>query len=334
MLFRSYPNQKLINEIKANFERLLCNYPSGMNVNSLLAAKFFGLKKDNIVVGNGAAELIKSLMGLIDGKIGVVYPTFEEYPNRISKERIISYLPDNKDFTYSAKDLINYFIDKDISAFVLINPDNPSGNYISKEGLFELIDFAKKKQIKLIIDESFVDFSDADEFPSLLKTDILNLYENLFVVKSISKSYGVPGLRLGIIASGNKEVISIMKKDVAIWNINSFGEFYLQICEKYQSEYISAMNRFKEERISFKAKLDSISYLRVIPSQSNYFMCEIMNSYTSRELTNILLNKYSILIKDLSSKKGFGGKQYIRIAIRNTEDNKALIDALKDCEQK
>ena len=86
-----YPNQKLIDEMKANFERLLCEYPSGMEINSLLAAKYYGLHKEQVCVGNGAAELIKELMESGEGKIGMIYPTFEEYPNRKNQEEIVPF---------------------------------------------------------------------------------------------------------------------------------------------------------------------------------------------------------------------------------------------------
>lgn len=152
----------------------------------------------------------------------------------------------------------------------------------------------------------------------------------LCVMKSISKSYGVPGLRLGILASSDKDIISKMKKDVAIWNINSFAEFYLQIYNKYENDYIKSCEKFRKERQTFFNELSLIPYLRVIPSEANYFLCEITDKYTSYELTLKLLSEYNILIKDCSSKKGFpDNKQYIRIAIRNRQDNARLIQALR-----
>jgi len=226
-----YPSPKLLDEIKANFERLISDYPSGMSINSMLAAKYFGLKKEYVAVGNGAAELIKSLMEKQSGKIGIALPTFEEYPNRISKENIIPFFPTNNNYSYTSTDLISFYSDKDISTLLLINPDNPSGNYIPKNNVLELAEWASKKGVRLVVDESFVDFADTNESETLLTEEILGSFPEMIVIKSISKSYGVPGLRLGILASYDKELINFIKKDVAIWNINSFAEFYLQIFE-------------------------------------------------------------------------------------------------------
>lgn len=323
-----FPPQKLIDEIKASFEKLLTQYPSGMSVNSLLAAKNFSVRQENIIIGNGAAELIKSIMGQLSGTIGFVRPTFEEYPNRYDKNKEICFVPNNNDYSYTAKDLINYFEDKDIKNLVIVNPDNPTGNYIPKNDLLKLIEWTKKKNIQFVIDESFVDFAD-EEDSTLIIQNILNDNKHLYVVKSISKSYGVPGLRLGVLASGNIELIEKMKKDVAIWNINSFGEFYMQIYEKYKKDYIKALELFRIERNRFQTQLSKIHGIRVIPSQANFIMIELKNGINAKDFTKTMLIKYNLFVKDLSSK--ICGGQYIRVAIRNEFDNNRLLNAIK-CE--
>lgn len=322
-----YPPQKMKDELRANFDVLLTEYPSGMRVNSLLAAKNFGVHQENILVGNGAAELIKSLMENLSGKVGFIRPTFEEYPNRYDKLNSVNYTPDNIDYSYSADDIISYFEDMKISSLVLVNPDNPSGNYIYKADLLRLIDWTKKKDIQFIVDESFADF--ADELDNtLIKQDILDSNPHLFVMKSISKSYGVPGLRLGVLASGNTDIIQKMKKDVAIWNINSFGEFYMQIEEKYKKDYAVALEQLRAERARFQAELANINGVRVIPSQANYVMVELQKDISPKELLKKLLIKHNLLIKELTTKTN--GRNYLRLAVRNTEENDILIAAMKE----
>ncbi len=325
-----FPPTQMLDEMKASFETLLREYPSGMRVNSLLAAKNFSLKQEYIVVGNGAAELIKVLVERHTSKIGVIYPTFEEYPNRAVRENIVSYIPTNADKHYSADDIIAFYEDKTIGTLLLINPDNPSGNYIPYGDLMRLIAWTGERGIQFIVDESFVDFVDVEGEFSLLHNDILSANPHLVVVKSISKSYGVPGIRLGILASGNTEIIATIKKEVAIWNINSFGEFYMQIYEKYHKDYLRACEQFREERKIFFEELQQIPFLRVIPSQANYFMCELVgDKFSSHELAVKLLAEYNILIKDCSGKSAFDGGEYIRIAVRDRNDNHCLVESLK-----
>ena len=325
-----FPTPKMKDELRANFDVLLQEYPSGMFVNSLLAGKYFNIKQEYVCVGNGAAELIKSAMeNFADKKIGVVYPTFEEYPNRMPAENIVKYIPQNPDFAYTADDLTAFFGDKDIKLLLLVNPDNPSGNYIPKSDVLNLVKWAAELNIRIIVDESFVDFTENHKDNSLLHNDILELNPNLMVMKSISKSYGVPGLRLGVLATSDKEIIAKMKKDVAIWNINSFAEYYMQIFAKYEKDYQEACDKFIEERRLFINELRQIPFMRVIDSQANYFLCEVKNKYTSTELTRILLEKADILIKDCSTKSAFNGQNYIRIAIRDRKDNSKLVETLK-----
>ena len=325
-----FPTPKMKDELRANFDVLLQEYPSGMFVNSLLAGKYFNIKQEYVCVGNGAAELIKSAMEqFADKKIGVVYPTFEEYPNRMPAENIVKYIPQNPDFAYTAEDLKAFFGDKDIKLLLLVNPDNPSGNYIKKNDVLQLVKWAAERNIHIIIDESFVDFTDNHKDNSLLHNDILESNTNLMVMKSISKSYGVPGLRLGVFATSDKEIIAKMKKDVAIWNINSFAEYYMQIFAKYEKDYQEACDKFIEERRLFINELRQIPFLRVVDSQANYFLCEVKSKYTSTELTRVLLEKANILIKDCSTKSAFNGRNYIRIAIRDRKDNSKLVEALK-----
>ena len=325
-----FPPMQMLDEIKASFETLLREYPSGMRVNSLLAAKNFSVKQEYIVVGNGAAELIKALIERHTSKIGVIYPTFEEYPNRAVRENIVSYIPTNADKHYSADDIISFYAEKEIGTLLLINPDNPSGNYIPYGDLLRLIEWTGKRGVQFIVDESFVDFVDVEGEFSLLHNDLLGANPHLVVVKSISKSYGVPGLRLGVLASGDTALIAELKKEVAIWNINSFGEFYMQIYEKYHKDYLRACEQFREERKLFFEELQQIPFLRVIPSQANYFMCKLVGGrYTSHELAVKLLTGFNILIKDCSGKSAFDGGEYIRIAVRDRNDNHYLVEALK-----
>lgn len=332
-----YPPEKMKEEMKSNFDVLLTQYPSGMDVNSLLVAGAFGVREKHIVVGNGAAELIKSLMEkTLDEKamIGCIYPTFEEYPNRYDKSRIVPFIVSSPDFRYSVGDLIDFYDNKKIALLVLITPDNPSGNYIPKDDLLSLINWAKKKDTALIVDESFVDFVSLEkgqntEDLTLLDEKILALYNKLYVMKSISKSYGVPGVRLGVLASSNEEMIAYIKKDVSIWNINSYGEFYLQIKEKYDKDYEHALTQIRNARASLVNGLKTIVYLTPFPSEANYIMCEVKKGKSSTLASKLI--ERNILIKDLTQKVN-NGKEYIRIAVRNEADNQVLLNALREIE--
>ena len=322
-----FPTERMMDEMRSNFDTLLTQYPSGMQVNSMLAAKMFDLPHEYITVGNGAAELIKELMLRRSGKTGFIWPTFEEYPNRYPPENRVLYTPEKPDYAYTADDVMRFFEGRDIRSLVLINPDNPSGNYIPRADVLRMADWAEKKAIGLVVDESFADFAE-EENATLLTQDVLERYPRLVVVKSISKSYGVPGLRLGVLASGDAAEIAALKKETAIWNINSFAEYFMQIIGKYQNDYRESLRKLREERTRFAAALDAIDGIRVLPSQANYLMVALTKNVEGSRLLGTLLTEYNILIKDLAAKTG--GGRYLRLAVRTPEDNDRLLAALRE----
>ena len=323
-----FPSQRMLDEMKASFQTLLTEYPSGMKVNALLASKCWGVSEKYIVPGNGAAELIKFLMDNLNGKLGVIRPSFEEYPNRYQGE-VVTFIPQNSDFRYTGQDIIDYYADKGIANLLLINPDNPSGNFIPKDDILKVADWCKLNQVRFIVDESFVDFSEEYEICSMLDDTILESYPNMIVVKSISKSYGVPGLRLGIMASADEVLIKEAKKYVSIWNINSFAEFFMQIYPKYREDYEVACEQFIKARDDFEIELSKIPFIRVMPSQANYFFLEVLPPYKPKELCAILLKDYNILASACLAKKGIDPNKYMRIAVRNHGDNAKFIDAMR-----
>ena len=324
-----FPGNRLRAELKASFDALLEQYPSGQRVNALLAAKMFGLHAEEIAVGNGAAEIINAYMGLLGGRIGFVYPTFEEYPNRIGSSRRVAFQPSAENgFRYGAKDLIAFFTKNPVSNLVVVNPDNPSGNFMPVRDIERLCGWCEKKGLRLLIDESFADF--ADKPYTLLSREFLSKYPNTSVMKSISKSYGVPGLRLGVFASSRTAVVNLVKQSLSIWNINSFGEFFLQIIEKYLGGYRHGCVQLAAERNRFIRELAQTNCLTVYPSAANYVLCRVHAPQTPRNLMMELWKRHRILIKDCSHKKGFDGAPFIRLAVRDTSDNNALVAAIKE----
>lgn len=324
-----FSSSRIIEEMQAFFPTLIAEYPSGMKVNSLLASKCWGVAEKYIVPGNGAAELIKALMEILPGTLGIVRPTFEEYPNRRDSATLVTFTPDNRDFSYGADDLIDFFTRNRADTIMLINPDNPSGNFIPKADVLRLAGWCADNGVRLVVDESFVDFSEGWRDNSLLHDDILEAYPTMAVMKSISKSYGVPGIRLGILCSADEALIARIKKMVSIWNINSFAEYFMQIFTKYEKDYFRACDKFIAERNDFEKRLREIPFLRVIPSQANYFLCEVKAPLTAREIVIDTLKRHDILLRDCSDKGGLKGGQFLRIAVRDHADNSRLIEAFK-----
>ena len=329
-----FPTARMLGEMKAYFDELLTEYPSGLNVQNLLAGKLFDVEETSILTGNGAAELIRAVSPFITGRVGIVYPTFNEYPESIETgAEIIPLYPPSApgSMAYTADDLIAWSVKCD--NMVIINPDNPSGNYIRSSDMLRLVEELRKQNKKIILDESFIDFCDAEEDGSLLKQKTLDQFPNLIMIKSLSKSYGIPGIRLGVLACGDRELVRGIRKNIPIWNINSFAEYFLQIIGKYQKDYLSGCGLLAQERRRFGEELENTGLFAVLPSEANYFMCRCGGTggadFSANDLAQYLLENHSIFIKTLSGKKGLENGNWIRLSVRGRPDNDRLIEALR-----
>lgn len=320
-----FPPKKMIEKFKYSFEELLFNYPSGQKVETICASRMFNnISEDKLLIGNGAAELINTLKYVVKGKIALSIPSFNEYVRCFPNNEFYYIEISKTDYKLNTINLINS-LDK-CDCLVLICPDNPTGSSISFEDTIKILNYAKENNKQVIFDESFMDF--ADENYTLVTDEILDEYPNLIVVKSISKSYGVPGLRLGVLATSNSEYIKAIKDNMPVWNINSFGEYFLQIYPLYKKDYAMACKKIKEERNRFYNELNKISGISIYKSEANYFMCKLKDRKAD-ELAEFLLEEGKILIKVLNGKNGFDDGEYIRIAIKDQEENDYLLDMIK-----
>ena len=322
-----FPPKRLVKEMTCSFRVLLTQYPSGAAIQGSLAGKVFGIEPDRAAVGNGAAELIDAAARLLPGRIAIASPAFNEYPARFGRERTTTFATACRDFRYGPAELEAAAADADI--LVLVNPDNPSGHYLDEAETKGVVDRLLGCGKRIVVDESFADFAESGRRFTLLDDAYLASRPGLVVIKSISKSYGVPGIRLGVLASGDKAFVAAVRKLLPVWNVNSIGEFFLQIADKYKSDYKAACDALAVERARFASALESTGRLAVYPSQANYLLCRLVDGTSSRELAARLLVENRIFIKDLAGKEGFPADgQFIRLAVRRTEENDKMVAAL------
>lgn len=320
-----FPTKKMIEKMKYSFEELLFNYPSGQTIETICASRMFkNISEDNILIGNGAAELINTLKYIVKGKITLSIPSFNEYVRCFPNNEFVFIETKNNDYKLDLNTIISYLNKCD--TLILVCPDNPTGSSLTYEETIKLLDKSKEMNKQIIFDESFMDF--AKENYTLVDDDILNKYPNLVVIKSISKSYGIPGLRLGILASSNKEYIKNIREKLPVWNINSIGEYFLQIFPLYKKDYEIACTKIKKERDIFLKELSNIRELTIYNSDANYFMIKL-NKGKASSLAEYLLENGKVLIKVLNGKNGFDNEEYIRIAIKTRDENHYLYTLIK-----
>jgi histidinol-phosphate/aromatic aminotransferase/cobyric acid decarboxylase-like protein/choline kinase len=326
-----FPGERLLSELRTISINLIKENPSNPNVLKFLASKYFNIKPEYICVGSGTCELLNELLGNIKSRIGVVFPCSEEYLHCGFKNEIDIFIPSSDDPTYKGSDLISFFSDKSISHLMILNPDNYSGNFLPYSDLLLLADWADKRGIILIIDESYSCFSEQSiDNKSLIDNQILEHNPHLTVIKSFSHSNGIPGLCISIIASGNKVLIDELFRKITIWHISSFAEYYMQIIGKYESEFNASCKKMVEERERFYNDLQNIEFLVVFPSHASFFLCKVLPPLSANKLCITLLKEFDILIKRVKNEEdGYSENEFVIIAIRNKKDNERIVEACK-----
>ncbi len=322
-----FPTAEYVKKMQHEFPVLLGAYPSGLNMQNMNAERIFDIDQKYVLVGNGASELINALGETVSGKLAVGVPTFNEYV-RCFRHCEIIYI-DNSKWDYGINIEAYKSACEKVNMTCIVSPDNPSGAMLTFEEVIDVVKYAKKFNTIVVMDESFIDFAEDNKKYTLLRNDILAENENLVVVKSIGKSYGVAGLRLGVLATANQKLLSDIRANMQIWNINSFAEYFLQTFNLYAKDYKIACEKIAKERKRMIEEINKLPNVKAYDSQANYIMVWLQNQ-SSYDFCVDCLENYNILIKDLSSKNYFNGNNYIRVAVKDTHENNQLVKAMRE----
>ena len=276
-----------------------------------------------IIPGNGATEIIYLLMKSIKRRLAILNPTFSEYGRgaKLNNLEIIDFhLKKENNFSIDL-DEIQKNMDKFDSLFVC-NPNNPNGKV---KDLNELLDLMIENDKLLIVDETFMEFVGEEEKYSLINK--IEQTPNLFILKAVTKFFGMPGLRLGYGVTSNKQIINNIYEYKEPWTINSFAENLSNYLFK-DKEYINgSKDYYINERKFMLEELRKISRLKVYDTDTNFVLIKLDDD-EANSLKLELFEKYNILIRDASNFIGLD-KSYIRVAIKSHNDNKVLIESLR-----
>lgn len=276
-----------------------------------------------IIPGNGATEIIYLLMKSIKKRLAILNPTFSEYGRgaKLNNLEVLDFhLKEENNFSIDL-DEIQKNMDKFDSLFVC-NPNNPNGKV---KDLNELLDLMVENDKLLIVDETFMEFVGEEEKYSLINR--IEQTPNLFILKAVTKFFGMPGLRLGYGVTSNKQIIKNIYEYKEPWTINSFAENLSNYLFK-DKEYIkSSKDYYINERKFMLEELRKISRLKVYDTDTNFVLIKLKDG-EANSLKLELFEKYNILIRDASNFIGLD-KSYIRVAIKSHNDNKVLIESLR-----
>ena len=327
-----YPDKKLLKLLQHNLPMLIKSYPSS---NSLISqsnlASVLNVDANNLIIGNGATELITLIVEHLIDDIAIPVPTFSEYIDKIRRKDFarLYQLPADKEYQLNLNDFASWIDEQNIQSALIINPGNPTGQLIPLNDIMQFLD--KMKHLKMVIvDESFIDFAD-ENIPSLLPH--IDKFSNLMLVRSMSKHCGIPGLRLGYCCSSNMDFLNTIKVLLPVWNINTLAEFFLTQLKETEEEYHKArLKVIKDVRLLYR-ELKAIKGFHVYPSGTNFILIKLECGLTATEIQQILLEDYKAYVRDCSNKVGLDNF-HIRVASQGKQKDRILINALKEISKK
>jgi threonine-phosphate decarboxylase len=284
-------------------------------------AKFRNLPANRILIGNGAIEIIEKFVG---GKSAVfALPTFSSYYEQLegTADMYPFRLQADENYILNVEDYISHIQNTKPELVIIVNPNNPTGTLIKREEVIAIHKSLQNNQL-LIVDESFIDFSSTDESIEKYSLD----YDNIIVIRSLSKDFGIAGLRLGY-AVMPEHMINYSLARGFLWNSNGIAYFFTELLgtKPFQKKYLKAKNDYNLARDEFYQELVNLG-LDVVPSQANFFMIKTPGDpglYFSK-----LLYTYGIYTRILNDKWGLNGN-YLRIASKDRKENRQMLAAIK-----
>jgi histidinol-phosphate/aromatic aminotransferase/cobyric acid decarboxylase-like protein len=294
-------------------------------------SKFLEIDYNRLFIGNGATEVIQAVLHNFVTKIVVIIPTFSPYYEFVKDLKSVVYYPLKKEnnFTMNPDDYIDFVLNSGADSVIIINPNNPDGSFIEKRTLIHIINRLTKLK-SIIIDESFIHFtSNADiNYDSVLSDS--KSYSNLIIIKSMSKDFGIAGIRAGY-AVMSKERVNKLLANGYLWNSNGLAEYFFNLLSNvtFVSEYEVVRKKYNALRDSFISALNDIKGIRVYPSKANFVLVELVNGSKSIDLVVVMLNRYGIYLRSGNDKIGLDG-EFIRVAIRDLITNNKIIFAFRD----
>lgn len=281
----------------------------------------FTIDEEDIVLGNGAAEIIDLVISCFKS-ICIAVPSFIEYEKNASKWGCsIEYSCLNEDMEYDYKDLALKM--KNAEALIIGNPNNPNGNVINKDEFKIIMEYCQKNNKAVIIDEAFIEFTGKRSF-SLLSE--MEKYDCLFIIKALTKFYAMPGIRMGYGISKNKKLIEKIEEKQNPWNVNCFAETAVKYILKDQEYIDKSLKWVEEERIFMTEKLKCVDFIeKVYTTYSNFVLCKLKN-VDCHKLYDLCLEK-GIVIRKCDNFNGLN-ESYVRFAIKDRQSNGKVIEIL------
>jgi len=324
-----FPTEEMLAGFRHDLSEIVTHYPVGQDEIVRLVAAWTHADPRHLVVGNGGSELIKILGENFVERMTIPVPSFNEYENALAPGQLNRFPLDPETFELDVDGFGDSAIQSGSNVALIVTPNNPTSMSVDRSNLLRLAQRLEPHNCKLVVDESFVEFSRVG--PAASVESMLAQHPNLVVLKSMSKVLGIAGIRLGYLLSADTEFLERFRQRVPIWNVNGLAEAFLRSVGSYREEFTRSCELVRQTCQDFYRLLELVPGLEPIEPDANFVFCKITTpGVTAAQLAREIYVDHGILIKDCSSKSMPNADAYLRIASRTPTDNRLLIEALTD----
>lgn len=320
-----FPPPALVEMIRNDLGEILRYYPDYAEVHQQHISEMTGLAPETLVPSNGSTEIITLLCQEAEGPVVTSVPTFSRWTDLPLELHVPLHTILRKRenaFRLEVGEIVERVRETGARTLIISNPNNPTGAWLTLNEVKALAD-ALSDLNAVIVDESFIDFSD-------LETAAAHAADtpNLMVVKSMGKSLGWHGVRLGYAAAHPRRAQGLRAR-LPFWNINGLAAYVLKSVTRFKAEYRASFARVAEDRVYMTNRLSTVPGLTVYPSKANFLFVELPDGVSGRTLRDRLLKYYGLMVRECSNKIG-STEQYLRLAVQGRAAVDVLVPALHD----
>lgn len=319
-----FPPPQMVQRISERLPEILRYYPDYAEVHAKHIGEIAGVPPECIVPANGSTEIITRLCHLTRGPILTPIPTFSRWtdlPNELGIPLHTIKQDVHRNFRLEVAELISHVSELDVKMLVISNPSNPTGAWFEAEEIEELVLSLPEVEL-IVIDESFLDFSGLESAVNLVPRA-----PNLVVVKSLGKSLGWHGVRLGY-AAMNPRAADLLRSQLPFWNVNGLAAYILKSLSEFKEEFLQSLALVAQDRTYMMNQLERVPELRVFSSKANFLYVELPPEVPGRKLRDRLLEEYGLIVRECSNKIG-SSERYLRLAVQRKEAVDLLVHALR-----
>lgn len=323
-----FPTPAMFDQLGRGLREILTYYPSGADTITAELCQVLGLNPQTVAMGNGSTELITWIDHLlVHESLAVPVPTFGRWtdqPMETGKRVDMLLLPEAHGFRLDPTSFVQFVRTRGSRAAVICNPNNPDGGFLPKQQVIALLDSLQDLDL-IVVDESFLEFSDAEQEPSVAAEAVLRT--NVIVLRSLGKNFGLHGVRFGYLVS-NPSLAGKVRAALPKWNLNSFAETVVFMLKEHRQEYAESLQQARRDRQEMTWRLSQLPGLTVYPSQGNFLYVRLPEGVDGTVLRDRLLAEHGVLVRECSNKIG-SSSRFLRLVVRPQQDVMRLMSAME-----